>query len=533
MKATLLFLVLLYLCSAVNLSAQTYSGGIGTEDNPYLISSNADMEALALAVNGGNSYAFKYFLLTTDLKGIRTIIGNTSGRPFSGTFDGDGHVIDVNITTVGPRLLDPPLFFPPRYSYRLGLGVGLFGYIDNAVIQNLGITGSFEVSNSACGAIAGVAGNSIIINCFNAAKITNTRLALVSVLIRAGGICGEINGSIVANCYNDGNIYTVNVSSADDRSTPAVMMCAGIAGSGCNKSFIVNCFVANDTIYSANRNAAGVVDIHSSNSIYRNRIVVSALTTPTIDNCYAAREVWIGGTYLTNSQDPTSADGASQPFSSFQSQSWIDYNLIHISSHGRYNWDFKNIWKMSDINSKYKGLPILQTNKYPRTVSVGSQIGNINVGQAGMAFFVVSTQGIVNHQSSVILKGAPEGVTVSNSNILLSNNTGTLTIHTTEAIPPGIYPLTIIVDDTTESASFDLIIGTPNSMEKVTNEGFNIRNIPLGIEIETSTTVLVEIFSITGKNIYHSRVAGTEEIKLQKGVYILSINGENRKIVVN
>ncbi|MDR1115371.1 MAG: hypothetical protein LBL33_04365, partial [Tannerella sp.] len=94
------FTVALCLCLAAGAFAQ-YSGGDGTVNDPYLISTKADMEALATAVNGGTNYTGKYFLLTADLTGITTIIGLEYARPFKGNFDGGGHVLNVTIRTDG------------------------------------------------------------------------------------------------------------------------------------------------------------------------------------------------------------------------------------------------------------------------------------------------------------------------------------------------------------------------------------------------------------------------------------------------
>lgn len=81
-----------------------FSGGIGTKDNPYRISSQADLEQLAKDVNGGdfggsNSYHGKYFKLTNDiaLTGNFTTIGARSEISFHGYFDGDNHTIS-NLT---------------------------------------------------------------------------------------------------------------------------------------------------------------------------------------------------------------------------------------------------------------------------------------------------------------------------------------------------------------------------------------------------------------------------------------------------
>jgi hypothetical protein len=85
--------------------AETYAGGKGTKEDPYLISSDLELAKLANDVNTGSSKVMKsgeYFKLTKDIDlkhGIWTPIGSTkctkgnSDRYFSGIFDGDGHTI--------------------------------------------------------------------------------------------------------------------------------------------------------------------------------------------------------------------------------------------------------------------------------------------------------------------------------------------------------------------------------------------------------------------------------------------------------
>jgi len=91
-------ILLAFFCFESEAIAQTYSGGSGTENDPYLISSNADMVALANAVNNGYYSYNKYFLLTRDLAGITTMIGfyGSDYVFFKGTFDGGGHSLNVN-----------------------------------------------------------------------------------------------------------------------------------------------------------------------------------------------------------------------------------------------------------------------------------------------------------------------------------------------------------------------------------------------------------------------------------------------------
>jgi hypothetical protein len=68
-------------CLLLSVSAFAYSGGNGSEANPYLISSKADMEQLATNVNGGQAYSGVHFRLTRDLTGtsdtITTLVGHS------------------------------------------------------------------------------------------------------------------------------------------------------------------------------------------------------------------------------------------------------------------------------------------------------------------------------------------------------------------------------------------------------------------------------------------------------------------------
>ena len=89
----------------VKFYAKTYSGGTGTKEDPYIISTDLELAKLANDVNTGSSMAMKsgeYFKLTKDIDlkhGIWTPIGSTKcikkdpDRYFAGIFDGDGHAI--------------------------------------------------------------------------------------------------------------------------------------------------------------------------------------------------------------------------------------------------------------------------------------------------------------------------------------------------------------------------------------------------------------------------------------------------------
>ena len=113
--------------TAVTASAADFEGD-GSATSPYLIASAADWNALADAVNSGESYSGKYFKLTEDIS-VSTMIGKNSHGggshiPFSGTFDGDGHILTVNINSSSTH------------------GAAPFCGVQNAVIKNLKVEGS-------------------------------------------------------------------------------------------------------------------------------------------------------------------------------------------------------------------------------------------------------------------------------------------------------------------------------------------------------------------------------------------------------
>ena len=88
-------------------ASPSFSGGSGTSAAPYKISSVSDLNALATAVNSGESYLGAYFVLTADIDlknaeftpiGIAHFPGSTysdADYPFCGIFNGNP-VLDLD-----------------------------------------------------------------------------------------------------------------------------------------------------------------------------------------------------------------------------------------------------------------------------------------------------------------------------------------------------------------------------------------------------------------------------------------------------
>ncbi len=180
------------------MQAQTFSSGDGSQANPYLITSDADLQQLAADVNGGITYSGVYFKLTTDidLSGINWIPIGTIDYSFNGKFDGCGYKIsnisvDIDIN-----------------------GAGLFGVAGNgSEFSNIIIaSGTIKTSAQYAGGIVGCSmsantGTISFDRCANYATVYSTNS---TESLNAGGIygCNKTNKLIVTmtNCYNAGLI---------------------------------------------------------------------------------------------------------------------------------------------------------------------------------------------------------------------------------------------------------------------------------------------------------------------------------------
>jgi hypothetical protein len=169
-------------------SAQAkYSGGSGTAEDPYQISTAADMNDID---NNPNDLD-KYFLLTNDID-LSAYTGeqfNIIG-PFTGVFDGNDHTIS-NFT----------------YTDLTTGNVAIFSYIDgsSAQIRNLGVIDPNVVAGGGgygyVASLVGVLANGSISNCY----MENGN---ISIGHRTGGLIGGMINGTVLDCYVRGaSIY--------------------------------------------------------------------------------------------------------------------------------------------------------------------------------------------------------------------------------------------------------------------------------------------------------------------------------------
>jgi hypothetical protein len=161
------------------LCAATYSGGSGTAENPYRISTITDWQTLKATPGDWNNS----FILTSNLnlQGIELAPVGTSGIGFGGSFNGNGNVIyNATINSVGSK-------------------VGLFGMLnDGGVIYNLGLESAVMTGKTYVGALVGY-NNGTVYNCYATGTANSTSTTAATYV---GGLAGynEDPGSI-SNCY--------------------------------------------------------------------------------------------------------------------------------------------------------------------------------------------------------------------------------------------------------------------------------------------------------------------------------------------
>lgn len=312
----------------------------GSKDNPYTISTQAEWNDFAYSVYTGTTYAGKYFKLLTDdvvidtgnngkHEGTKTSNGSTvtynfgtvqtipaagtnapltdaSGNAiarnnigynfagdishdsdtnnFKGTFDGNGHYINIQYTSGG--------------FYR----VSVFPNAANATFRNLTIKGKIQaasqmtgangIANSAAYDVAGFVGKPFgaleFYNCTNDADIIGLRNVAGLVGYNAGG-----QSITLEACVNTGDItslqgtYTISGKSDKHNWFDSIDSAYGTSNIGFNSGTggIIGAYTGNITIESCRNagaiigghNVGGIIGLHDGTS--------SAKATLTIQNC--------------------------------------------------------------------------------------------------------------------------------------------------------------------------------------------------------------------------------------------------------
>jgi len=204
--------VLVVICCCALPARAKYSGGTGEPNNPYRIATVADMNEIGTHPEDRSSH----FVLIQDID-MNDYSGseyNVIGS-FSGVFDGNNHVITgltIDSNGVGTIYL------------------GLFGYVQNGEVLNLGIEHvniSGGIESDYLGGLVGRCWNSRIVNCYSTGLINDGNDSEY-----IGGLIGSSEyHSFVSGCYS-----TCSVSVGDN-----CTLIGGLVGSN-SFGIISNCY---------------------------------------------------------------------------------------------------------------------------------------------------------------------------------------------------------------------------------------------------------------------------------------------------
>lgn len=173
---------------------ESFAGGYGTENNPYIIATAGQLAQLAYDVNeNGETYADKYFRLEADIslnaredykRLLWVPIGISEERSFKGTLTNpDGHTIsDLLISATGTA----------KTAY-----FGLVGYLNTGTIDGIKLQNAEmqlkDISGDYCaGLLCGMMkADSYITNCEVEAQVGGIAATGISGTARIGGLVGQ------------------------------------------------------------------------------------------------------------------------------------------------------------------------------------------------------------------------------------------------------------------------------------------------------------------------------------------------------
>ena len=267
-------------------SAQTFSGGDGSQASPYLIRTKADVSELSTAVINGNTFAGKYFRLENDIAYTSadefTPIGYTdkvTPKKFGGNFNGNSHTLSgISITGT---------YYAGVFCYLDAGGSITDLNLDNIKVTSTNSNGGTLVAKSD-GEIARVKATNIDFNSTNGGY--------------KGGLVGFVNKGKVEDCYLSGSVMaTGSVGGIVGQNYGAISNCHSnativVQGEGSSSAHIGG--VASITLTLSGEQAS-ITDSYFTGSIQAAPLnncggITSTLNVGNIERC------WNGG-YIASS----------------------------------------------------------------------------------------------------------------------------------------------------------------------------------------------------------------------------------------
>ena len=286
--------------------------------DPYAITSVADLQNLATAVNNGNDFAGKTIRLMNNLNlssiANWTPIGTENNR-FKGTFDGQNHTISgltINRPTADHQ--------------------GLFGFTDDAKFLNIKIFDASVIGGNFVGTLVGRGDYGTVIKNSSAKDVS-----VEAKGTRAGGLAGQVlKEGRMENCFVDGAV----VKSGGHVS-------GGLLGTLANNSILSNSYAINVEVIGGGDNCGVLVGDLGAGQIL-NSYAIGSVKTPSNQVDGLAYRSAGASSQITNSFHSTTVNGTQRGL-----------ELSEMKDQETFvGWDFDKIWDISP--DKNGGFPTLR-----------------------------------------------------------------------------------------------------------------------------------------------------------------------------
>ena len=362
---------------SIDLYADNFEGGSGTESDPYLIATDLQLAKLAREVNNSSTkdnFSGKYFELSQDIdlnSALWMPIGtwnNSTERYFYGKFNGKGHTIkNMRIEWEGYK--DKWCAWG-LFSRILGKSTteAEFGCITNLIFQDAEIQKKAGYQPIGDGINIGIAagevyGNGELSNIIiRNSKITDNEESYTPELngnYRIGGVLGNIEKD-VARVFNLSADVTINMFKNTNINSDKVNVGGGIGriNSG-NQTNALNIYAANIYIH-----GPAIVTNNQPNNKFG--AVVASTNNPTTDN----RNTW----YYVN---PVSGTGTISTFGT--QKALADFAEEFVTANNKYSienaFDQKETWTYSSSTGFNFGNTLLTIHRGQTDVATATTPG--------------------------------------------------------------------------------------------------------------------------------------------------------------
>lgn len=387
--------------------AESFSGGSGSLEDPYLISNGAELAKLAVDVNSGNTYEGNHFKVVEDIDLLDyywTPIGPSVSVYFSGSFNGDYNKISG-------------LIIDGDYAFGGLFGVTRSQYIKNIKIDDcsINLTPSAKITYTGMlvGYLWGASAGSFVENCSASGSIDGVYSS--TSLLSVGGLIGSLSKTSISECSTDGLINVTGSECSEVQISGLVGLsgnggsindcyskvdctisgiqngCAGgIIGRVSGTSTVKHCYFAG-SIESAEIGAVGgIIGLcNASGSTISNSFNLGSVssaagsyiggilgrdngTTATISNCYYDTDTITTGVVVGGGTPTVTSSGGASFLDEITQRSGVyhvGYSFSHTNDAGETytggwseSWDFGSTWTInSDVNDGY---PIIGINQF-------------------------------------------------------------------------------------------------------------------------------------------------------------------------